>query len=285
MSDEVPAALPPNLILGTSSFSSADWVGRFYPPETRPEQFLGCYAQHFPAVEIDATFYGVPKAAQVARWKERTPDAFIFAAKVPQTVTHSESPESLRELDEFLDVMRGLGSKLGPLVFQFAYVPKGREPDEYATGSRFLSRLDTILERLPDDIRYVIEVRNERWVAPPLLDRLRERRIALAFIDYYTTPAMSRIAARAGATTAEFAYVRFLGHHKEMDSVVEEKFRAGGKRWDEVVRDRRPEMAQWIPALRALTARMTRVYAFFNNHYAGYAPGSIDLLRAMWGGS
>jgi uncharacterized protein YecE (DUF72 family) len=278
--------LPANLMVGTSSFSAEDWVGVFYPEGTRPEQYLASYAERYGTVEIDATFYRIPSAKQVAAWHARTPETFVFAAKVPQTVTHAESAEeSLDDLKRFLEVMSGLEGKLGPLLFQFPYISKARHPEEYASGDRFRERLAALMEQVPAQIRFAVEVRNEKWIAAPLLDMLRARGAALAFIDFYTTPSMARLARNPENATADFAYVRFLGHHKQMDAIVEEKAQTGGRRWNEVVRDRTPEMQAWIPSLRDLSVRMTRIYAFFNNHYAGYAPGSIDLLRALWGGA
>jgi uncharacterized protein YecE (DUF72 family) len=278
-----PTGLPSNLRLGTSSFATDDWVGPFYPKGTRPESYLEAYAQRFDAVEIDATFYRIPSARQVDGWRDRTPDGFVFAAKVPQSVTHSEGgTEAGDDLARFLDVMRRLGPKLGPLLFQFPYVAKSRDAEEYATGSRFLSRLAGVLDGLPMDLSFAVEVRNERWFVAPLLDLLRSRGVALALIDYYTTPAMPRIAASPEAVTAPFGYVRFLGNHREMDVLVEKKAAMGARRWDALVRDRTREMRAWMPAIAALTSRVGRAYAFFNNHYAGFAPGSIELFRSVW---
>ena len=94
---------------------------------------------------------------------------------------------------------------------------------------------------------------------------------------------MARTARRPEAATAEFAYVRFLGNHREMDAAVELKAKAGGRRWDAIVRDRSREMQSWVPAVRELASRLRDVFVFFNNHYAGHAPGSIELFRSVWG--
>ena len=219
----------------------------------------------------------------VTGWRDRTPEGFVFAAKIPQTVTHKDlSDATFSDLERFLDVMRMLGPKLGPLLFQFPYVSKARAPEEYEGGEAFRARLSALIDRLPSDLAFAVEVRNEKWLAAPLFDLLRPRGIALAFIDYYTTPSMPRIAARPDAATAPFAYLRFLGNHREMDAVVEAKAKEGGRRWDSVVRDRTREMRTWVPVLRDLAGRAREVFVFFNNHYAGHAPGSIDLFRALW---
>ena len=281
--DPLDPGFPSALRVGTSSFASADWVGSFYPPGTKPEGYLPAYARRFDTVEIDSTFYGTPTPKQVENWRARTPEGFVFAAKVPQTVSHAElSPQSEEELAKFLDVMRGLGPKLGPLLLQFPYVSRRRHAEEWESGDRFRDRLGAIMEKLPADLRFTVEVRNDRWIAPPLLDLLRSRGIALAFVDYYTMPPRARMAARPEVVPTDFAYGRFLGNHTQRDLKVDRKAAAGGRRWDALVQDRSAEMSAWLPALRALAARIARTYVIFNNPDAGHAPASIELFRTLW---
>ena len=79
--------LPDNLLLGTSSWSSADWVGPFYSANLKPGQFIQACARRFRAVEIDSTYYGIPARSLLTGWREKTPPGFIFAAKVPGVIT------------------------------------------------------------------------------------------------------------------------------------------------------------------------------------------------------
>ena len=185
-------------------------------PGARPDQFLTHYAVNFSSVEIDATFYGIPTAKQVAGWAERTPEGFTFAAKIPRSVTHSDGPESLTDLDSFLTVMRGLGPKLGPLVFQFP-TSKGRRPDEYARGDFFRARIATIASPSRDTVgssaqRAMGRAAASRSFAFP--------RGGSAFSDYYRRPHVCIEAGRSG--DSRLPYRRFLGHHKEGQ-------RSGGK--------------------------------------------------------
>ena len=80
----------PGLLLGTSSFTAAGWQGSFYPPGMQTRNFLSYYATRFKTVEIDSTYYGTPSASTVMNWFERTPQDFVFVAKVPQIVTHEK---------------------------------------------------------------------------------------------------------------------------------------------------------------------------------------------------
>src|SRR5258708_6061690 len=74
--------------LGTSSFTATGWQGSFYPKGLRPADYLSYYAQHFDTVEIDSTFYATPNVSVVRSWNAKTPEGFLFAAKVPQEITH-----------------------------------------------------------------------------------------------------------------------------------------------------------------------------------------------------
>src|SRR3954452_1270540 len=108
-----------SILIGTQGWNYAAWVGPFYPPATRPAEFLSTYARAFRVVEVDSTFYAVPDARAVRAWAERTPSEFTFALKMPKEVTHERR---LRDADDlvrdFLVRVRQLGPKLGPILRQ-----------------------------------------------------------------------------------------------------------------------------------------------------------------------
>src|SRR5712692_2786364 len=128
-----------SLYIGTSAFTAVGWEGAFYPPGTKPADFLRYYAQHFNSVEVDSTFYRIPSEPTVRGWYVKTPPGFLFAAKVPQVITHEKV---LRDCDEdlkhFLTSMDALGEKLGPLLFQFGYF----NASKFKSGVEFVSRLE-----------------------------------------------------------------------------------------------------------------------------------------------
>jgi uncharacterized protein YecE (DUF72 family) len=108
----------PSLYIGTSAFTAAGWEGSFYPEGTKPADFLRYYAQHFNSVEIDSTFYRIPSEATVQGWAKKTPDGFVFAAKVPQVITHEKVlVDCDAEFKQFMDVMDCLGEKLDRCCF------------------------------------------------------------------------------------------------------------------------------------------------------------------------
>ena len=105
------------LFLGTQGFSFDDWVGTFYPEGTRKKEYLEAYARHFPTVEIDSTFYGVPRATTVQGWANRTPEGFTFSAKFPRLITHDKKLDRARgDAEHFINTMRGVGDKLAVLT-------------------------------------------------------------------------------------------------------------------------------------------------------------------------
>jgi len=277
--------LPEGLWVGTASFSSPDWLGGFYPKGLKPAEFLAHYAKQLRTVEIDATWHAMPRPGVVEGWERKVPEGFRFALKVPKVITHErELVDCEAEWEQFLRRTELLGEKRGPLLFQFPYVAKGRDAQEYRSGAQFCTRLERFLPLLPTEGEFVVEVRNEHWIAPPLLDLLRSRGIALALVSYFTMPHPAKLMADNDLLTGSFAYVRFLGHHKQMDRLAAEARRTQGKKrdWDALLVDRSEETRAWIPVLRDLIQRAERVYVYYNNHYAGNAPGSIELLQRCW---
>lgn len=269
--EEIPAGLHP----GTSSWSSDDWRGPFYSAGAKPADYLREYARHLPTVEIDSTFYRIPGEAMVKGWRDKTPPGFLFSAKVPRVVTHEKQlVDCDEEFSLFLARMEALGDRLGPLVFQFPYFAKGRDPQEYESGAEFRSRLQGFISRLPRDHRFAVEIRNDKWIDEPLLDLLSGHGVALVLVEYQTMPPIDRLLKRCNPVTADFAYIRFLGDHRKMDALVDGR----EKPWGSLAVDRTRETLRWVPVVRELLRRPMDVYAYFNNHFAGYAPGSVRLF-------
>ncbi|MFN8548564.1 MAG: DUF72 domain-containing protein [Candidatus Eisenbacteria bacterium] len=277
--------LPRSLRVGTSSFSSTDWHGGFYPVGMAPGEFLSHYATQLDTVEIDATWHMMPAVRTVKGWADKVPDGFTFSLKVPKHITHDRYLEDCDdEWNQFLRALEPLGPKLGPVLLQFQYFPKSKNAEEYRTGADFRRRLAHFLEQKPREMRAVVEVRNSTWLGEPLYDLLRGHGVALALVAFYTMPSGPELLRRADALTADFSYLRFLGNHREMDDKVARAREEGKRRgdWDELIVDRGEEVRAWIPTIRSLLDKQTDVFAYFNNHYAGFAPGSIDQFLKLW---
>jgi uncharacterized protein YecE (DUF72 family) len=259
------------LWLGTASWSAASWEGVFYPPGTPPGEYLMHYSRYFRTVEVDATFYRTPPVSTVEGWYAKTPPGFVFAAKVPQVITHEHLlVDCEREFDEFLAVMARLREKQGPLLLQFPYFKKSVLPDVGA----FLDRLEPFLERLPPEPRFALEVRNRPWLTSALLDTLRRHRVALALIDHPWMPTAAQYRTRPELLTTDFGYVRWLGDRYKIEEITTE--------WDRLVIDRTRETGAWVEAIEEFLRRTQRVYGYYNNHYAGFGAASAQLFEEQW---
>jgi uncharacterized protein YecE (DUF72 family) len=260
-----------SLYIGTSAFTAAGWEGTFYPPGTKPADYLRYYAQHFNSVEVDSTFYRIPSLSTVKGWYEKTPKGFIFAAKIPQIVTHEKVlVDCDDEMAQFLKVMDALGEKLGPLLLQFGYFNKRA----FVGVNDFLARLRPFLMKLPKRFKFVVEIRNKNWLVPQFVEVLRERGVALALIDQSWMPRPAQWFEKFDPITADFTYVRWLGDRKGIEQQT--------KTWDEVIVDRSEDLAEWVEVLKTVHKRKIQIYAYANNHYAGYAPATVEMFLDLW---
>lgn len=266
------------LLAGTSSWSEKAWVGPFYPEGTKPGDFLPLYAERYSAVEADVTYYRVPDARLVDGWKRKTPDGFRLCAKFPRSIVHAgEGPkpdgsqvlcgEAARaDTERFLQSMARLGERCGPLLLQFPYFNRSA----FSSPEPFLERLDTYLSSLPSEFRYAVEVRNKTWVDTPLLDLLRSHRIPLALVDLAYMPHADRFFDEHDLLTGDFIYTRLIGDRKKTEAAAE--------RFDRVALDLSERLDRWAALLFDLLGQVDEVFAFANNHFAGYGPGTIDEL-------
>ena len=243
------------LLLGTQGFSFPDWVGPFYPDSTSRNRYLEEYAQRFPIVEIDSTFYGVPRATTIQGWRERTPQDFCFAAKFPKLITHEKKLDRARgDAEAFVGTMQALGDKLAVLILQFAY---DFTPD-------YSDRLDEFLGDLPEGPRYAVEVRNRAWLTPDLGEMLSNHNAAMVLQDLHYMPKLDWI-------TADFTVIRWLGRRKDIEQ------------FDRIQIDRTKELEVWAEHVRSFLEQGVDVFGFFNNHYAGHSPESVRQFAAMLG--
>jgi len=260
------------LRLGTSAFTAAGWAGSFYPRDLPERDYLSYYAQHFDAVEVDSTFYRTPAASTTRGWYEKTPKGFLFAAKVPQQITHEQMlVDCKEEVAGFLKVMDLLKEKLGPLLFQFPYFNRTK----FKSGGEFVARLQPFLKSLPAGYRFVVEIRNRQWLDAKFADTLRERGVAVALVDHPWMPRPAELFAKFDPLTAGFAYIRWLGDRKGIEEQT--------KTWDRVILDPRPQLLEWVEVCRRIAKRKIQILAFANNHYAGHAPATIEMFRQLWG--
>ena len=235
------------LRLGTSGYVYPHWRNEvFYPAGLPAREELTWYAGRFSTVELNNPFYRVPTPATFARWRDATPDDFVFAVKVNRVVSHTRRLHDVSgPLGRFLDLARVLGAKLGPLLVQ---LPPYLSID--------LARLDRFLALLPGEDRWVVEFRHPSWQTPEVYARLAERQVALCVpIGGRVTPDL--------VTTARFTYLRFHAGRGAAGAFLEE------------------ELAGWAGTIRGLSRSGKDVYAYFNNDREGNAVRDAARLQSL----
>ncbi len=176
---------------GTSGYAYKEWKGSFYPAKIKNEEMLGFYAGHFPAVEINNTFYRMPSEKLLLDWSERVPEKFSFALKAPQKITHYKRlKDAAEELAYFFRTCTVLGNRLGPTLFQ---LPPGFKKD--------LETLTAFASSLPRGFAAALEFRHRSWFDDEVYEILREHNLALCAADTDQEAACL-------VPTAEFGYLR-----------------------------------------------------------------------------
>ena len=158
---------------GTSGFSYDEWKGIFYPEDISGGEMLAYYATRLPCVEINNTFYRMPKPELVSGWGSRVPDGFRFAIKAPRRITHMQKLKNVEDsIGYLLKATAGLGAKLGSVLFQLPPFLKKDVP-----------LLERVPRELPKELRSAFEFRHVSWFADDVFDTLRAHDAALCTGD------------------------------------------------------------------------------------------------------
>jgi uncharacterized protein YecE (DUF72 family) len=229
--------------VGTSGYNYPVCKGSFYPPALPAAKMLPYYAERFPTVEINYTFYRTPTEKILDGWNRATPDRFKLTLKAPKRITHDAR---LRDCGDrvrpFLDAAATLGPKHGALLFQ---LPPNLKQD--------LALLDAFLDTFPPKVCAAFEFRHASWLAEDTYARLRARNLALCVADSekLSTPV---------EVTADYAYFRLR----------DEGYTAG-------------DIARWAETIRERTAQCGDVFVYFKHEESGTGPELgrmlMDLLR------
>lgn len=158
------------IFAGTSGWQYKEWKGSFYPEDLSTDNMLGYYADRFPTVEVNNTFYRMPKESVLQSWAERVPDGFVFVLKASQRITHKArlGENAVEPLGYLLQTAAALGDRRGPLLFQ---LPPYLRKD--------VPRLAEFLSNVPAGTRAAFEFRHDSWFDDDVFDVLRKHDIAL----------------------------------------------------------------------------------------------------------
>lgn len=244
---EAGTALRPARI-GCSGWQYADWRERFYPPRLPQRRWLEHYATVFDTVELNTTFYRLPKVEAVARWVEQTPPGFCFTVKVSRFATH------MKRLTTVADSSRRLAERVAPLAEADRMGPwLWQLPESFRRDD---DRLAAALDELPPG-RHALELRHESWFREPVWELLRWHGVA-AVIGHDARRPLPDV-----PLTARWTLIRF--HYGER-----------GRRGNYSPR----ELREWAARIDALRAD-AEVFAYFNNDWEGFAPANALALRGL----
>jgi uncharacterized protein YecE (DUF72 family) len=254
-----------SILIGTSGFSYDDWRGHFYPRDLKRADMLAYYARTFGAVELNTTYYGIPKPGVMQEMTRRVPDAFEFVVKAHADMTHGEDlrPEvfaQFREAVEPLREARMLGGVLAQFPWSFRHTP---ENEAYLRALR---------DQLPD-LRIIVEFRNSAWIRDETFELLRRLRLGYCCVD---EPRLKGLLPPIAVATSSVGYVRFHGRnyqkwwqHDQPHERYDYKYSA-------------EELAEWVPKIQQLDQAAQTTYVFFNNHYEGKAgQNALDLAQML----
>ena len=243
-----------NILLGTSGWSYKEWIGPFYTKEDK--SLLKAYTKVFHTVEIDSTFYRYPSKGTVMGWARRSPEGFVYTAKLPKLITHEKKlglvAEVKDDLEKFVELMEPLylSGKLGCLLIQLP--PSfGFKPND----------LEEFFKELPSQVKFAVEFRNLSWMRPETWLLLEKYKIAYTIVDEPLLPAELHF-------TSNFAYFRWHG-------------RGTGLWFD--YRYRTEELEPWVPRVKEAASKVKTIFGYFNNHFHGYAPENCLQILQMLG--
>ncbi len=180
------------IYIGTSGFAHKEWKGKFYPEKLSPKDMLHFYSERLNSVEINNTFYHMPKESVLTSWAEQVAPDFVFAIKAPQIITHMKQLRNVFEETEYLfRSLSVMGRKLGPVLFQF---PKSFRAD--------LPALKDFLALIPVDSACAFEFRSPSWLDEGVSALLSAKGCSLCIADSDENPADQII------STATWGYLR-----------------------------------------------------------------------------
>lgn len=233
--------------IGTSGWRYDHWRGPFYPQDLPQREMLKFYMEHFHTVELNNTFYQLPRQKTLAGWRDTVPGGFIFSVKASRYITHMKKlkdPE--QSVPPLLERTEELKEKLGPFLFQL--------PPRWSINTE---RLDSFLEALPQGLSCAFEFRDPSWFDSRTYSILE--RHGAAFCIYHLAGRLS-----PKAVTADYVYVRLHGPGDAYQGKYDEE-----------------ALSQWANAFSAWADEGREVYCYFDNDEAGYAAQDAARLQEM----
>ena len=234
--------------IGCSGFNYDDWQGKFYPEDIPKKRWLEFYAEQFDTVEINASFYHLPKEKTLDNWYERVPGNFRFTMKGSRFITHQKK---LNDVDEpvktFYNLVSRLKGKLGCILWQ---LPGNQYKD--------IEKLKSFCQTLSKDFKNVIEFRHNSWFDDEVYKVMKEHEVTFCILSAPNSLKEDPV------KTTDLVYVRFHGKQHWYKYLYSEE-----------------EMKEWADRLRTTNAK--QIYGYFNNDVGANAPQNAEQLARLLG--
>ncbi len=249
-----------NYVIGTSGYSFGDWVGMFYPPDTRRQDMFSHYTQVFPTVELNFTYYRMPTPRTLEALARKSPDGFAFWVKANREITHAGNASIIDEFVGNLAPLRETG-KLAGVLMQFPQsFHRTIETRKFLAGS-----VETF-----GTTPLAVEFRHCSWQDASVAEGLRERNVTLVVPD---CPAIRSLYHSPAAATTRTGYLRL--HSRDADKW----YAPDADRYDYTYRE--AELKEIAREWAELAAETDQVYAFFNNCHGGQAAANAEAFRRI----
>ncbi len=280
------------LNIGTCSWKYDSWRGIVYSDDPRPN-YLREYAQRYSTVEIDQWFWSLfegkapvlPDPRTVEEYAAAVGGEFTFSVKVPNSITlthfYRKSKTdplvtnpfflSLELFETFLEGLRPLHDRLGPLMFQYEYLNRQKMP----SAREFRERFAEFIESCPEEYLYALELRNPNYFEDAHFRFLNEHRVQHVFLQGYYMPPIYGLYEKFKRYIKGGTVIRLHGSDRKG---IE---KSTGKQWNRIVAAKDDEISDLITMLRELTSNNIATYLNVNNHYEGSAPLTIEKIKAQ----
>jgi len=241
------------IFIGTSGFAYPHWRGIFYPENLPGKDWFLYYVKHFDTVELNVSFYRLPRKEAFASWRKKAGNNFVFAIKGWRMISHIKKLKNCQEeIKKFFEAANGLKSKMLNLKSKNYSIILWQLPPSLKLDS---FRLANFLAMLPGNWRYAFEFRHPSWGSEKTWEILRKHKAAVVFQDFPGWPVFEEI-------TADFVYLRFHGKESLYSSCYTEK-----------------ELKDWAKKIKNWQKQGLDVYVYFNNDALGYAIENAKRLK------
>lgn len=250
------------ILIGTSGWSYDDWVGPFYPKSLKKKDFFTYYSQIFYTNEINTTFYNIPAKWIVKNWVEKSPQNFLFSAKIPRKITHEYKlniEECWEDLEIYLDVMDPLIEAKKLIAFLIQLPPSFTRKEHFTNLKTFIENWPS--NYLKEDHNLVIEFRHKSWMKEEVFEYLRENSLTYCGVIEPLLPP------RMDITNEKLSYIRFHGFGKKIwfDYLFTEE-----------------EIKNYSEEIKNILPKAEIIGIYFNNHFSGYAAkNSLMMMKEL----